>query len=78
MGSIIYIAITAPEYPAGFGTSLAMIVVFAIIWPIMYYFLLKNINNQRARMSSEEVHAKYTDEQLAEMGDESPLFRYST
>ncbi|RDW68624.1 hypothetical protein BP5796_09281 [Coleophoma crateriformis] len=78
MGSNIYISSTAPEYPVGFGVSLGMLVVFAIIWPVIYFFLLKRVNKKRAAMSLEEIHAKYTDEQLAEMGDESPLFRYST
>ncbi|RSL82837.1 hypothetical protein CEP52_016865 [Fusarium oligoseptatum] len=78
VGSNIYIAGQSPTYPVGFGISLGMLVAFGIIWPIIYYFILKAINKKRAEMSMEEIHAKYSDEQLSEMGDRSPLFRYST
>lgn len=35
------------------------------------------INKKRDQMSREEVLAKYTEEELALMGDHSPLFRYT-
>jgi hypothetical protein len=54
-----------------------MLTVFGVIWPAIYYFILKRINNKRVAISVEEVMAKYTIEELTEMGDESPLFRYS-
>lgn len=68
MGSNIHIARESPRYPVGFG----------IAWPMLYYFILKRINAERTRMSVEEVKAKYTHEELADMGDESPLFKYAT
>jgi hypothetical protein len=35
-------------------------------------------NSRKARMTEEEVRAKYTDEELLDMGDKSPLFpRYA-
>ncbi|KAH8432771.1 uncharacterized protein LDX57_010397 [Aspergillus melleus] len=78
MGSNIFIANEAPQYPVGFGICLALLVVFGIIWPVIYYFILKRINAQRAAVPIDEIHAKYTEEQLADMGDESPMFRYAT
>lgn len=78
MGSNIYIGSQNPTYPVGFGISITMLALFGIIWPVIYFFILKRINNNRARTPTEEVREKYTDEDLAEMGDESPLFRYST
>lgn len=39
-------------------------------------FMLARINKQRDRFTEEEIRAKYTDEELTEMGDMSPLFRY--
>ena len=54
-----------------------MLVVFGVVWPVFYYFILKRINEKRSNISEEEVFARYTYEQLAMMGDESPLFRYS-
>ncbi|KAF2501166.1 MFS general substrate transporter [Lophium mytilinum] len=78
VGSNIYLANESPRYPVGFGVSISMLFVFGIVWPVFYYFILKRINAKRAALPVEEVREKYTDEQLAEMGDESPLFRYST
>jgi hypothetical protein len=78
VGSNIYIAKEAPRYPFGFGISITMLGLFGIVWPICYYFILRRINEKRSSTLLEVVRAKHTDEDLAEMGDKSPLFRYST
>ncbi|KAJ4371410.1 hypothetical protein N0V83_004627 [Neocucurbitaria cava] len=78
VGSNIYISTQSPTYPVGFGVSISMLGLFGIVWPACYSFMLKRINANRAKISAEEVRAKYTEKELAEMGDESPLFRYST
>ncbi|CEL08694.1 hypothetical protein ASPCAL11839 [Aspergillus calidoustus] len=78
VGSNIYISSQAPTYPVGFGISLGMLAVFGCIWPVIYYFILKRINAKRAAMDETEIRAKYTEEELSEMGDLSPLFRYAT
>ncbi|KAH6662534.1 major facilitator superfamily domain-containing protein [Halenospora varia] len=78
MGSNIFIATEAPTYNIGYGICLGMLVVFGVIWLVIYYFILKGINAKRAKLTKEEIFAKYSEEELAEMGDESPLFRYST
>lgn len=78
VGSNIYLPTQSPRYPVGFGISIALLGVFGIIWPACYYFILKGINAKRARVPVEEVRERYTDEELAEMGDESLLFRYAT
>ncbi|KAJ4348508.1 uncharacterized protein N0V89_009885 [Didymosphaeria variabile] len=78
VGSNIYISSQSPRYPVGFGISITMLGLFGIIWPACYYFILRRINAKRARTPVEEVKEKYTDQELAEIGDESPLFRYST
>ncbi|KAJ5579711.1 uncharacterized protein N7459_005696 [Penicillium hispanicum] len=77
MGSNIYIGSTAPKYPLGFGLSIAMLGLFGCIWPPVYALILKRINAKRAAIPEEDIRAKYTADELAEMGDESPLFRYS-
>lgn len=55
-----------------------MLVAFGVIWPIIYWFILRRINAKRASMSPQEIAAKYTDQDLIDMGDRSPLFRYAT
>lgn len=78
MGSNIFLPQEAPTYPTGFRTCLAMLILFAIIWPLIYAAWLKKINRQRAAMSVQEVCSMYTEQELVQIRDESPLFRYST
>lgn len=77
IGSNIYLAREAPHYWTGYGVSFAVL-VSAVIAAIVLKLLLARINKKRDMMSEEEVHRLYTDEQLTDMGDESPLFRYTT
>ncbi|KAI8665100.1 MFS domain-containing protein [Fusarium sp. Ph1] len=75
-GSYIYIQSEAPEYPTGFGVSLAAAgagILSAVTLEVTY----RSINKRRSRMSAEEVYGKYSVEELEAMGDRSPLFRYT-
>ncbi|KAM5361479.1 hypothetical protein ACJA88_014457 [Fusarium oxysporum] len=62
VSSNIYFAGQAPTYPGGFGTSLRMLVVCGIIWPLVYRFNLKGIYRKRAAIPLEEIQAKYTEQ----------------
>lgn len=77
MGSNIFLGGEAPTYNTGFGICLAMLVLFGMVWPAIYRIMLKRINDRRDAMSREEIMSTYTEEQLADMGDLSPLFRYA-
>ncbi|KAL4939076.1 hypothetical protein BDV06DRAFT_214572 [Aspergillus oleicola] len=77
LGSNIFLANEAPTYPTGFGICLAMLVLFGVIWPGIYCVMLDRINKRRAAIPAEQVMTEHTLEELAEMGDESPLFRYA-
>lgn len=74
-GSYIYVASEAPSYPTGFGCSLGFAAA-AICAVVLLDILYKNINDKRDRLDMEQIRRDYTDEQLAEMGDRSPLIRY--
>lgn len=76
VGSFIYIADEAPMYPTGFGTSLAIAGVGCLA-ALTLELLLWRINQRDAQFTEEEIREKYTDEQLAELGDKSPLFKYT-
>ncbi|KAH8888007.1 MFS general substrate transporter [Thozetella sp. PMI_491] len=78
VGSNIFLSREAPTYPTGFGICLAMLVLFGVIWPTIYWLILKRINARRAAIPGHEILAKYTEQELADMGDLSPLFRYAT
>jgi len=75
-GSYIYVASEAPSYPAGFGCSLG----FSAMGMVAVVLLVLNygrINAKRDKMNVEWVQQEYTEDRLAEMGDRSPLFRYT-
>lgn len=62
-------------YPLGFGIGLglaAMTVCSTLFLEYSYW----RINKQRDAVSEESVRSQYTEEQLAAMGDRSPLFRH--
>ncbi|KAF9777086.1 hypothetical protein IL306_004644 [Fusarium sp. DS 682] len=76
VGSYIFMEKESPKYPTGFGTSLGFAaagVGACIVLETVYH--LKN--KQRDNMTEEEVRVRYTDDELDEMGDRSPLFRYT-
>jgi MFS family permease len=75
IGSYMYLESEKPKYYTGFGLSLA----FGATGFIVSFLLEASYkwgNKRKARMSEEEIRNKYTDEQLRDMGDKSPLFKY--
>jgi len=76
VSSYIFIQSEAPAYPTGFGTSLAF-AVMGIIAATTLDLIYMRINKKRDQMSEAEVREKYTEEELAALGDRSPLFRYT-
>lgn len=74
-GSYIYIESESPSYPTGFGCSLGFAAA-AMCAVVLLDVLYSRINRKRDRMDIEQIRQQYTDEQLAEMGDRSPLLRY--
>ncbi|PSN75390.1 MFS general substrate transporter [Corynespora cassiicola Philippines] len=76
VGSYMYLESEKPKYYTGFGLSCAFggsAFIVAFLLELSY----KWGNKRKARMTEEEVREKWTDEQLLEMGDKSPLFRYT-
>lgn len=76
IGSFIFLDREKPKYPTGFGTSLALAgagAVSCLVLEITYW----RINKEREKISEEEIRDKYSLEELEELDDRSPLFRYS-
>jgi len=76
VGSFIYIKSESPAYQTGFGVSLAA-AVMGILTTLTLEFGLWKINKKDALVAEEEVREKYTDQELADLGDRSPLFKYT-
>jgi hypothetical protein len=79
-GSNIYIATQAPKYPTGFGTGLGMSIA-AIVMAYVLRRACDRENKARRKMLDEEgeqaVRARYSEQELLDMGDKSPFFIYT-
>ncbi len=76
VGSNIYLSREAPQYWTGYTVSL-VILVAAVMSGILLRIFLRQSNAKRELMTEDEVYAKYSAEDLADMGDKSPLYRYT-
>lgn len=74
--SYIFIESEAPGYPTGFGVSMAAALA-GILAVAFLDFSYKRVNKKRDQMSIEEISEKYSEEDLARLGNRSPLFRYT-
>ncbi|KAL4811641.1 major facilitator superfamily domain-containing protein [Aspergillus spinulosporus] len=75
IGSFIYKQDETPRYVTGYGNSFAFAAA-GIIACLVLEFALFRLNRSRERFSEDEVREQYTDSELEEMGDRSPL-RYT-
>jgi hypothetical protein len=76
IGTNIFLAREAPKYPTGYGTSIG-IVCLAIVSALIMEFSLWRLNKAKSKLSEAEVRQMYTQEQLDEMGEKSPLWLYT-
>ncbi|PGH16159.1 hypothetical protein AJ79_01926 [Helicocarpus griseus UAMH5409] len=75
VGSYMFLEREKPGYPTGFGIGLSFAAV-TLISTLVLEFSYWKINKKRDAIDEEEIRRQYSDEQLARMGDKSPLFRY--
>lgn len=75
-GSNIFLSREAPHYWTGYGFILGIdCAAFVVCLFLRYKF--KSINAQRDLLDEDLVRGTYSEQQLLEMGDRSPLFRYT-
>ena len=73
--SFIYQDDEKPRYPTGYGTSFAFASA-GIVACLALEVCLWRLNRINAGLVEEEVREQYTEEELREMGEKSPLFKY--
>jgi hypothetical protein len=78
IGSNIDLANEAPTYPLGFGFSVGATVLGAMIPATTHWILLRRENRRRDAMNRDEIKSTHTSRELGEMGENSPLFRFTT
>ncbi|GAW21847.1 hypothetical protein ANO14919_113730 [Xylariales sp. No.14919] len=76
VGSYIYKDEEKPTYPTGYGVSLALSLV-GIVGTLLMELFLWRVNVRDSKMTEEEIRAKWSDQELADMGDKSPLLKYT-
>lgn len=74
VGSFMYLESEKPKYYTGFGLSLAfgatgLMVAFLLEWSY-------KVGNANKAKLEDEARTKYTEEELFDLGDRSPLFKY--
>lgn len=74
VGSFMYLESEKPKYHTGFGLSLAFGATGVIV-AILLEWSYKIANANKAKIA-EEAKIKYTEEELFDMGDKSPLFKH--
>ncbi|KAF2634215.1 MFS general substrate transporter [Massarina eburnea CBS 473.64] len=80
MGSNIYLDREKPKYTTGFAVSLAMCLL-AIIMTVVVRTAYQRENKKRTALLQEHgedvIRARYSDQEMLELGDKSPFFKYT-
>ena len=74
-GSYIFLDAEKPGYRTGFSIGLAFATV-AVFSTLLLEYSYWRINKSREALNEDDVRSQYSDEQLAAMGDKSPLYRH--
>jgi MFS family permease len=75
LGSFMYMEKEKPKYQTGFGLSLALagVGIFVVLLLEWSY----KVGNSRKAKLIDDARARYTEEELFDLGDRSPLFKYT-
>lgn len=76
IGTFIYRDNEAPTYPTGYGTAFSL-AGMGILLACFVEFNFWRINRNRRQLTKENIMETYTEAELDELGDRSPLFRYT-
>ncbi|EEH34163.1 hypothetical protein PAAG_05212 [Paracoccidioides lutzii Pb01] len=77
MTPFLYQSRDGPRYLTGHGVTLALTGLSALIFTFMW-FHYRQINKERAAGKMDHIIEGMTEEEIAEMGDRNPRFRYTT
>ncbi|KAL4949320.1 major facilitator superfamily domain-containing protein [Aspergillus filifer] len=76
IGSFIYKKDEAPRYITGYGNSFAFASAGIVACVVLEMVLLR-VNHKREGMTENEVRERFTQEELEDLEDKSPLYRYT-
>lgn len=73
----LYASDTAPRYITGHASTLALVVFSCCIYSLLWWHLAR-INKKRKSGEQDGRVAGMREAEIAEMGDDSPRFMYTT
>ncbi|KAH7138146.1 major facilitator superfamily domain-containing protein [Dendryphion nanum] len=76
MSSFIYPRQEGPRYIKGHAITMGMVAWAILVYAVMWYYFA-SVNARRDRGEEDHLIEGLTDEEIAELGDESPRFRYT-
>lgn len=76
MSAFIYPAKDKPRYTRGHAVTLSMVALGTIIYGFLWWWY-KRVNEQRQAGVMKDKHRNMREDELAELGDESPRYRYT-
>ena len=76
IGANIFISSEAPTYTTGFTVLTVLVLVGGVGACIGNWYCLRAANIKKDRILPEELEGRYSEEELAKMGEYSPYFRY--
>jgi hypothetical protein len=81
IGSNVYLARQAPKYPTGFGVCFSFLVL-GIVMACLLRFAYARANRMKIQIieklgGEQGVLARYSEQELLDMGDKSPFFKYT-
>ncbi|KZL71743.1 major facilitator superfamily transporter [Colletotrichum incanum] len=76
MSSFIYQAIDKPRYIRGHAVTLSMVGMATCLYGFLWFWYSRE-NKQREAGHIQSKHADLSDDEMAELGDESPRYRYT-
>ncbi|WQF85443.1 Putative major facilitator superfamily, MFS transporter superfamily [Colletotrichum destructivum] len=76
MSSFIYQAVDKPRYIRGHAVTLSMVGMATCLYGFLWFWYWRE-NKQREAGRVQSKYADLSDDELAELGDESPRYRYT-
>lgn len=77
MAPFIYPSADAPRYIKGNAVSLSMVGMATVIYGFMWFWFDRANKRRASGESANPRHQELSDDELAELGDESPHFVYT-
>nr|PFH55532.1 hypothetical protein XA68_18110 [Ophiocordyceps unilateralis] len=77
LAAFVYPKPDAPRYIRGHAVTLAMVAMGVLIYAFLWLWYCRE-NRRRANGKLSEVHRRMKDDELEQLGDDSPHYRYTT